>query len=283
MVSQSIFVKSQKKYYDAMFTQESYRARLASQSEMLLPILRALNWVKSKALTKAKVLDVGCGTGSFLNLIQDKISDTWQYSGIDISEVAIAQGKSLFPDLKLALDDGSKTKYESNSFDMIVSYGSLEHFYNPGETIKEIARILKPKGYFFLMMSGVNKMKDDNDKIGEITVPPHTSNQTQMYLRRPDGNPAQIEINNLQHVLKKGFGSVSNHLIEIDSINIEHERVHNHLNSNEGWDRTGQPQWNLNRSTWYSYLNKYGLGLWNESTIAQFKPRHIHPFFFGEK
>ena len=96
MVAEQIFTESQKRYYDAVYVQEEYRAGLASQSEQLLPILRALNWAKERVRENAEVLEIGSGTGALLNLISDKISDTWAFHGIDLSPIAVWQGQKLF-------------------------------------------------------------------------------------------------------------------------------------------------------------------------------------------
>ena len=271
-----------------MYRQESYRASIASQSEQLLPILRALNWAKSRVGKMAAILDIGCGTGSLLNLIQNKISSDWDLWGMDISEIAITQGQALFSDLYLVQRDVSNSQYNSNDFDIIISYGSLEHFYNPEAAIKEIGRILKPGGYFFLMMSGVDKMKPENGDIKEIDVQPHTTGRTTSYLRRPDGLPMQTDVTNFAEFIDRGYGSVSDELIVMADIDTEFQE-HNILItdkgglSRQGWDAVGQPQWNLFGYTWRKYIMEAGLKLWNESTISKFKPRHIQPYFFGEK
>lgn len=274
-----------------MYRQESYRAGLASQSEQLLPILRALNWAKSRVPKDAEILDVGCGTGGLLNLIKDKIAPDWGYWGIDISEMAITQGRNLFPHIDLTMTDGGNLKgVKNNALDIIISYGSLEHFYDPEAAIKEIGRILKPGGYFFLMMSGVDKMKPENGEIKEIDVPPHTTGRTTSYLRRPDGLPMQTDVTNFAELIDRGFGGVSDSLIKIEQqFNMNDKSRYDFKAKSDdeikggGWDATGQPQWNLSRYEWKQYFGNAGLSVWDNFDISHFKPRHIHPYFFGEK
>ena len=89
-------------------------------------------------LQDAKVLEVGCGVG----FLQDMIED---YIGVDI-----AQNSGNF--LHKPFVNGSVTTlpFADNTFDAIWSIFVLEHIPDPEAMLREIRRVIKPGGLFFL-------------------------------------------------------------------------------------------------------------------------------------
>lgn len=84
------------------------------------------------------VLDVGCGDG----WIADHVAD---YTGIDASEAAVDRAQSLGRNVVR----GSVTEplpFENESFGAILLKDILEHLDDPGFTVRECLRILKPGG-----------------------------------------------------------------------------------------------------------------------------------------
>jgi len=125
-----------------------------------------LNFIKSllkKGLIKknATILDVGCGTGYFLRRLRDECSRGFSLIGIDISEEAIKNGKNFKDDIVLNIGDGSQTGFRSKSFDLIISYGSYEHFKNPRKAIREAARLLKNNMFIACMQPTLGVQRPD--------------------------------------------------------------------------------------------------------------------------
>jgi 2-polyprenyl-3-methyl-5-hydroxy-6-metoxy-1,4-benzoquinol methylase len=92
----------------------------------------------------SKVLDAGCGSGRFLEMLREKRS--CQGVGLDISDVAVnltaSRGFAAFvcklPDLPKEL--------ESGTFNVCVLLETLEHISKPVETIERLATLLKEDG-----------------------------------------------------------------------------------------------------------------------------------------
>jgi ubiquinone/menaquinone biosynthesis C-methylase UbiE len=91
-----------------------------------------------------KVLDVGCGNGTLLNLLKQK-ADISPY-GIDISPNMISQCKSKYPDYNFSVSSGEQLPFNDNTFDMVTTCCVLHHFDNANNFFKEAYRVLKPNG-----------------------------------------------------------------------------------------------------------------------------------------
>jgi len=97
------------------------------------------------------ILDVGCGTGSHLELYQRYKCDLY---GIDLSPSMLAIARERLGDTaQLDLGDASDMPYEDGRFDLIISMLSL-HEMSPGTrsgVLSEIKRVLKPDGRILLI------------------------------------------------------------------------------------------------------------------------------------
>ncbi len=97
------------------------------------------------------ILDVGCGTGSHLELYQRYKCDLY---GIDLSPSMLAIARERLGDTaQLDLGDASDMPYEDGRFDLVISMLSL-HEMSPGTrsgVLSEIKRVLKPNGRILLI------------------------------------------------------------------------------------------------------------------------------------
>jgi len=101
-----------------------------------------------KFIRKGKVLDVGCNGGFFL----DAMGDGFQRYGTELDSQAIGYAKANFPSFSNNLKNGTlhSAQFEDEYFDLVMMRGVIEHVSNPEESIKEISRILKKGGYYFI-------------------------------------------------------------------------------------------------------------------------------------
>lgn len=98
----------------------------------------------------AKILEVGCGS-SFVSLYFAKRG--YLVTCLDINkfilEIAQKNFKKEGVEGKFIVGDGEKLPFKNGDFDVVTSFGLLEHFEDPSKAIVEMARILKPNGLFF--------------------------------------------------------------------------------------------------------------------------------------
>jgi len=103
------------------------------------------------------VLDLGCGTGEFLNSLCKRGYRAW---GVDFNKNSIDLAKRFF---------GLSTVYAMNlndfltipdlpEFDVITLFEVIEHVDNPKELISNIQKILKPGGFFVLSTPSRDRM-----------------------------------------------------------------------------------------------------------------------------
>lgn len=103
---------------------------------------------------KGKVLDIACGTGITIKLL-DKFTNIELY-GFDISDLLIQKAieKGILPS-RLKVEDATKTTYLDNEFDYSYSIGSLEHFTSDGIDcfLEESARYTRVASFHMIPVS----------------------------------------------------------------------------------------------------------------------------------
>ena len=97
-----------------------------------------LNLINSLQPNKGIILDIGAGTGEFLSVAKN---DGWQIIGVEPSDKAKAIAKS-----KGVSFVEKTSELENHSFDVISMWHVLEHVPDLDKQIKELKRLLKPKG-----------------------------------------------------------------------------------------------------------------------------------------
>lgn len=91
---------------------------------------------------KSRVLDVGCNSGEFMKLLQDKRE--CKVVGVDVSQVALE--KATEKGLSVLNCDATKLPFEDESFDVVTCMEVLVHLHNPVAVLGEIRRVLKKGG-----------------------------------------------------------------------------------------------------------------------------------------
>lgn len=111
--------------------------------------------------TDLKICEIGCGDGKLLK----KLATHFNYEpyGIDYSQEAIKQAKKIgIKTIQGNIFDQNLLKQYKESFDLVYSYGFIEHITPPQEAIKVHLHLLKDGGYFFIQiprLKGFNFLK----------------------------------------------------------------------------------------------------------------------------
>lgn len=89
----------------------------------------------------ASLLDVGCGDGFFLELL-NKHSGL-KGNGLDLSDLAVAKCQAKGFDCRLFDFDNAVLPFSDGSFETVVALDVLEHLYQPQELLKEMKRLAR--------------------------------------------------------------------------------------------------------------------------------------------
>jgi 2-polyprenyl-3-methyl-5-hydroxy-6-metoxy-1,4-benzoquinol methylase len=98
-----------------------------------------------------KVLDLGCGNGTFLSNFRDR---GWSLYGSDFSPTGIDFAKRTFPEIEFFLADASAPTGDIlervGHVDVIISTEVIEHLYDPRSFLHNAHSLLKPSGQLVL-------------------------------------------------------------------------------------------------------------------------------------
>jgi SAM-dependent methyltransferase len=111
-------------------------------------------------LLRGRILDVGCGDG-ITDLSMALRTRCRELVGIDpfrgyerLPQILAENGLSadvIPPNLRFLAEDANRLPFADDSFDVVISWGSLEHIAGGyDQALREIRRVLRPQGLFFV-------------------------------------------------------------------------------------------------------------------------------------
>jgi len=95
-------------------------------------------------LAGMRLLEVGCGRGHLLRLMQDAGANA---SGVDLNPQAIAQGEAN----AMAVASASSLPFPDAYFDALVSVHAIEHLPDLDAALAEMVRVVRPGGRLLLI------------------------------------------------------------------------------------------------------------------------------------
>ncbi len=105
--------------------------------------------LSSELVRGKKVLDIASGEGYGSNLLAGFAEHV---TGVDISEEAILHASTAYKKENLCFKQGSALDlpFEKETFDVVVSFETLEHVSDHQKMISELKRVLKPNGILII-------------------------------------------------------------------------------------------------------------------------------------
>jgi len=98
---------------------------------------------------KEDFLEVGCGNGAVSKYVAQ--NHGLNVTGIDVDPELIElakKGIGDIPNTHFFVADATHLPFRDNDFDIVLSFGVMHHISNWLDALEEIARVLKPEGYF---------------------------------------------------------------------------------------------------------------------------------------
>ena len=102
------------------------------------------------ALSKDKVLDLGCGNGRLLQIFKEI---DIKYTGVDSSEKLIEIAKKTYPNAIFQVAEALHLPFPNNDFDKVFSVAVLHHIPSKElrlQFLEGVKRVLKPEGLLIL-------------------------------------------------------------------------------------------------------------------------------------
>lgn len=114
---------------------------------------RLLSYVNLPSHSPTAVLDIGCGTGKLLNRLASQFLHL-QGTGLDLSPEMLRQARQCNghrPRLIFVQGASEGMPFADHQFQAAFSTISFLHYPDPQQVFREIGRVLKPGGQFYLV------------------------------------------------------------------------------------------------------------------------------------
>jgi len=88
----------------------------------------------------AKVLDVGCASGGFFNIMRS-LEPHIEYTGIDLSDKAVGLATERYPEARFMVTTGFRLPFQENNFDIVHCTSVFNNEPNYQEMLEEMYRV----------------------------------------------------------------------------------------------------------------------------------------------
>ncbi len=131
-----------KNWYDRLYAAKG--AQSMRPREAYVPLVGFL-----EPRARSTLLDVSCGSGFLLQAAQ---ACGVRAFGVDLSDQAIRVARGAAPHAGLAVCAGEHLAFRDASFDHVTCLGSLEHFLDMPQGLREMRRVAKPDARCVIMV-----------------------------------------------------------------------------------------------------------------------------------
>ena len=114
---------------------------------------KAIDLALASSPRPQRVLDVGCGTGYLLRRLAARVPEALELAGIDAAPTMIETARTMAGDgrIRFATAVAEELPYPQETFDLVVSTTSFDHWADQRAGLAECARVLVPGGRLVLV------------------------------------------------------------------------------------------------------------------------------------
>lgn len=125
--------------------ERAYRRLIAAMKdgEPRLDFRIAAEAVTATGLTNPRLLEIGCGSGYYSEVLATLLPGGVRYTGIDYSNAMVARAREHYPAIAFEVADATKLPYADQSFDIAYNGVSLMHIIDYQAAIREAARVAR--------------------------------------------------------------------------------------------------------------------------------------------
>jgi ubiquinone/menaquinone biosynthesis C-methylase UbiE len=121
----------------------AYRGLIASmkQGQPRIDLKIAAESVAATGMTNPRLLEVGCGSGYYSEVLSAMLPGEIAYCGVDYSPAMIADARRQYPGRMFEVADATRLPYAGRSFDIVFNGVSLMHMVDYQAALRETARV----------------------------------------------------------------------------------------------------------------------------------------------
>lgn len=145
----------------------------------------SLRYIKNFGDENIKILEAGSGSGRVVKYLYD--NGFQNIFGIELNQEAVDEFNKEFPKLHMMQGDILNMPFEKNSFDVVLSYGVVEHFpIGLADPMRTIYDILRPGGIAIITVPSVNLIRKTGNLLERIISPfdPRKNNYIRKLLKK---------------------------------------------------------------------------------------------------
>ena len=161
-MADKVFVpKTNQSHWDSYWQKTNYQREMElCRSDDLLPIF-------GKYLTKKQtIIEAGCGAGKWVIYLGKK---GYNIVGVDNNRLGLRKLKDYYPPARAKLGDVRRLAFKSDSFDVYISLGVVEHFIDgPPAALTDAFRVVKPGGLAIVEVPFDNKLRRLRRLLGKL-------------------------------------------------------------------------------------------------------------------
>lgn len=128
-------------FFDSYAAADAYDVFTPATNEYLIDAFVRLSGLPPGA----RVVDLGCGSGVFTNVLHQR---GYRSSGVDLSPSLLAIARAKFSGIEFLEGDIERLPFADASFDGVLLSGVLHHLPERSRCAAEVFRILRPGGKF---------------------------------------------------------------------------------------------------------------------------------------
>jgi ubiquinone/menaquinone biosynthesis C-methylase UbiE len=159
--------------------------------------------VRSHLTPDSSVLDLGCGRGGVVELFW---KDVRLAAGLDPDSPSLIEHRS--PGMPILRGVGEHLPFAGESFDLIVCLWVLEHLKEPLTVLREVRRVLRPKGHFVFLTPNLRNPLLLLNRLGKALPPLQRRLVPRLYGRHEaDTFPVQYRANTVSSLRRLAIDS----------------------------------------------------------------------------
>jgi len=122
-----------------------------------------------------KILDIACGAGQFIEVLDGSLGSFEHITGLDLSEEIMQETRQKFDSDKFSFVTGSAMDlpFEPDSYDMVCMSKGLHHVPDPAAALNEMLRVVKQNGYLVvseMYSDGLNAAQESQKRYHHLRV-----------------------------------------------------------------------------------------------------------------